>query len=142
MIEISELAQYTVSALAPYLPSLLEYGKEALSQVVTKTVDQGWEEAMALWEQLHPHLASKSSALEAAKDLSTSPQDPDLYAALRVQIKKILNADTELAAKISEIVQQSTANNSSAIASGDRSIAIGGRVTGSAIVTGDNNEVR
>jgi hypothetical protein len=64
--------------------------------------------AKAIWSKLQPKVEAKEAAKEAAADVAQSPEDQDLQASLRVQLKKILDADKTLAEEIAKILQAST----------------------------------
>ena len=67
-----------------------------------------------------------------------APDDEDAVAALRLQLRKLLEEDTRLAGDLAAIWQKAEAANVVQVtASGERSVAVGGDVTGSTIVTGD-----
>lgn len=86
-------------------------------------------------------MEAKPAALEAVQDVARSPEDHDAQIALRHQWKKILKEDLTLAAEVTRLVQQITAGGNIASVSGERSVAIVGKVSGSTIVTGDYNRV-
>ncbi len=69
-------------------------------------------------------------------------EDPDAQAALRLQLKKLLSEEPALAEEVARLWEQVQAAGVTATAGGDRSVAIGGSVTGSTIVTGDRNTVQ
>ena len=77
------------------------------------------------------------AALEAVRDVAHTPDDEDAQAALRVQLKKLLAEDQTLTEEVTEWWQRAKAAGIMVTASGDRSVAIGGDVLGSTIVTGD-----
>ena len=119
------LAQTLIDGLRPFL---LAAGAEAAKEVGKKSVE--WAEKA--WAKLrrHPKVA------EAARDLAAAPDDPDALAALRLQIKKALQADPELARELAALVAQAGAASIQ-----DRSVRIEGDVKGSVIITGDGNVV-
>jgi hypothetical protein len=92
--------------------------------------------------KLKPKVEAKESALEAAQDVAQSPEDEDAQAALRVQLKKLLTEDQSLAEEVSQWLEQGKAAGINVFAAGDRSVAIGGNVDSSTIVTGDQNKVK
>ncbi|MCU0568676.1 MAG: hypothetical protein MUF49_19020 [Oculatellaceae cyanobacterium Prado106] len=102
------------SFLAPFLPVLLNLGTKAAEALATKageTVgtqvsENALNKAKAVWDKLHPKVEAKEAAKEAAEDVAKAPDDADSQAALRVQIKKILEADPELAEAIAQILQE------------------------------------
>ncbi|MDZ7960566.1 MAG: hypothetical protein RMY34_22240 [Aulosira sp. DedQUE10] len=98
-----------VKFLAPCLPFLLNVGSKAVEGASQKVGEDGWNKAKAIWAKLHPKVEAKEAAKEAAADVAANPEDEDLQASLRVQLKKILDADTALTEEIAKIWQE---NNS------------------------------
>ncbi|MBD2338636.1 hypothetical protein H6G64_16810 [Calothrix sp. FACHB-156] len=95
-----------VKFLAPCLPFLLNVGNKAIEGASQKVGEDGWNKAKAIWDKLLPKVAAKEAAKEAAADVAQNPDDEDLQASLRVQIKKILDSDTALAEEIAKIWQE------------------------------------
>jgi hypothetical protein len=141
-----QLPSQLVQFLAPFLPYLLKGLKlaeqEAAKKLGEKAGEQGFEQAKALWEKLRPKVEARPAALEAAQDAAAHPDDEDALAALRLQLKKLLAEDDSLAQELARLLAQSRPAGQTVIASGDRSVAIGGSVSGSVIVTGDQNVVQ
>ncbi len=141
----SHLPAQLVQFLAPYLSYLVKglklAGQEAAKKLGEKAGEQGLDQAKALWEKLRPKVEAKPAALEAVQDAAEHPDDEDALAALRLQLKKLLAEDQPLAQELARLLQQAQAGGRTVTASGNRSVAIGGNVTGSVIVTGDNNKV-
>jgi len=137
----AQLAQF----LAPYLPYLLKglklAGQEAAKKFGEKAGEQSLDHAKALWEKLRPKVEARPAALEAATDVAANPKDEEALAALRLQLKKLLAEDDSLAQELARLVAQARPAGQTVTASGSRSVAIGGNVSGSVIVTGDNNKV-
>ncbi|MEH1805813.1 hypothetical protein [Nostoc sp.] len=79
-------------------------GNKAVEGASQKVGEDVWNKAKAIWGKLHPKVEAK----EAATDVAQKPEDEDLQASLRVQLKKILEADTVLAEEIAKILQAST----------------------------------
>jgi len=71
---------------------------------------------------------------EAVADLAADPSDPDLQAALRVEIRRILAADPALVSEVRGMLDAAAAIT--VTASGDRSIAA--QVINGIASTGDN----
>ena len=110
-----------VDVLAPALPYLMEKtGDVAVGETIKK-----------LWEKLRGAIQASPAASEAVDELAARPDDEDLRAVLRVQLKKLLEADPSLADEVARL---------NVTASGDRSVAAGGDISGT-IVTGDDNRV-
>ena len=99
--------------LAPFLPTLLKFGSKAAESIATtagettgtKLTEAALTKAQTVWEKLHPQVAVRPAAQEAAEDVAKAPDDADSQAALRVQLKKILEADPDLAAAIAQILK-------------------------------------
>ena len=143
--------------LAPFLPTLMKLGGKALEGAATKAgettgtklTENGLNKAQAIWQKLFPKIESKEAAKEAAEDVAKSPDDADSQAALRVQLKKILEADPELAKAIAhllaedapdgtsgtQIVQNVTGNQNQVIAQMSGGTAIG-NITGNVNLPG------
>ena len=96
-----------VKFLAPCLPYLLNVGNKAVEGASQKVGEDVWNKAKAIWAKLYPKVEAKEAAKEAATDVAQKPEDEDLQASLRVQLKKILEADTALAEEIAKILQAS-----------------------------------
>ncbi len=114
--------------LAPLLPALLNIG----SRVAQETVEAVGEEAVGLgrriWDRLRGKVEAKPAATEAVNDVAEHPDDEDLQAALRVQLRKLLEEDPELAADLDRLWEEGKASgavNVTVTASGAGSVAIG-----------------
>ena len=140
-----QLPAQLVQFLAPFLPYLLKgvklAGQEAAKKLGEKAGEQSLDHAKALWEKLRPKVEARPAALEAATDVAANPKDEEALAALRLQLKKLLAEDESLAKELARLLTQARPAGQTVTASGSRSVAIGGNVSGSVIVTGDNNKV-
>ncbi|MEP0874213.1 hypothetical protein NDA01_31460 [Trichocoleus desertorum AS-A10] len=100
--------------LAPFLPALIKLGGKVLEGAAaksgetagTKLTEKALDKAKAIWDKLHPKVEAKESAKEAVEDVAKAPDDADSQAALRVQLKKILEADPGLAEAIAKIMEE------------------------------------
>src|SRR6476646_7464610 len=136
-MDIGVLTSSVTTALVPLLPYLLKAGEKAAEETGKAVAGQSWEWAKSLWTKLKPEVEAKPAALEAAQDVAHAPEDEDLQAALRVQLKKILTADQSLAEEVSRLLEQGKAAGNTVTVSGERNIAIGGDAKGNTFVTGD-----
>ena len=84
--------------------------------------------AQAVWAKLSPKVEAKEAAKEAAIDVANSPEDKDSQAALRVQLKKLLEQDEELFKAIAQILEADAPDGTS-----------GTKIVQT--VTGDGNQV-
>ena len=139
-MDIPSLVNSITPFLLPLVPYLLKAGEKATEEVGKKLGEGVWDKARTLWDKLHPKLKDKPGAIEAIRDVAQSPNDEDAVAAFRQQLKKLLTEDVSLAKEISELVGKGLPSVQ-AIAYGDKSIAVGGNISGSTLITGDNNTV-
>ena len=141
MIDIGALASSLTMVLGPLLPYLLKAGEKAAEETGKTVAGASWEWAQSLWTKLKPKVETNPAALVAAQDVAQAPGDEDLQVVLRVQLKKLLTEDQSLAEEVSRLLEQGKAAGINVSAVGERSVAIGGDVKGSTIVTGDRNKV-
>jgi hypothetical protein len=78
---------------------------------------------------------------QVAQTAAALPDNQALREALREEIARALEEDEALAQELARLLEQSGAAGKNVIASGNRSVAIGGSVSGSVIVTGDRNKI-
>ena len=139
-----QLPAQIVQFLTPFLPYLVKgiklAGQEAAKALGEQAGEQGFASAKALWEKLRPKVEAKPAALEAAQDAAAHPDDEDAVVSFRRQLKKLLEEDESLAQELAQLLKQAQASGRT-VASGNHSVAIGGSVSGSTIITGDNNQV-
>lgn len=96
-----------VKILSPCLPFFLNLGNKAAESTSQKIGEDVWKKAKAIWDKLQPKVKAKEAAFEAVVDVANKPEDEDFQTVLRVQLKKILEADKELAAEITKILEES-----------------------------------
>jgi len=141
-MDIGILASSLTTILVPLLPYLLKAGEKAAEETGKSVGSHTLEWAKSIWSKLQPKVEAKPLALEAAQDAAETPDDEDTKATLRRQFKKLLEEDKSLAEEVHQWLEKGKAQGITVTASGDRSVAIGGDVTGSQIITGDRNRVR
>ncbi len=141
-MDVGALASSLTTALVPVLPYLLKAGEKAAEETGKAVGSQSLEWAKSLWVKLKPKVEAKPMALEAAEDVAQTPDDEDAQATLRRQLRKLLEEDQLLAEEVRRWLEEGKAAGVTVTASGERSVAIGGDVKGSTIVTGDRNKVR
>ena len=128
--------------LAPLLPHLLKVGGRLGEVTADKVGDDVVGFAQRLWDKLRGKVEAKDAANEAAQDVAHDPDDEDLRTALKVQLKKLLAEDPELAAEVGRLWDEAQAAGAPSIvttvtASGAGSVAIGRDATGTHITTGE-----
>ena len=94
--------------IAPFLPFLLNLGKKAAETLTERGSQQfgdaAWQKAQRAWKLLSPKVEAKEAAKEVAVDVATNPEDEDSLAALRLQMRKILEKDESLATEIAQLL--------------------------------------
>ncbi len=141
-MDIGALATSLTTALVPLLPYLLKAGEKAAEETGKTVANQTLEWGKSLWSKLKLKVEAKPEALEAAQDIAQNSDDQDAQAAFRRQLRKLLTEDQSLAEEVSRWLEQGKAAGINVTASGERSVAIGGDVKSSTIVTGDQNKVK
>ncbi len=144
-MDIPTLAARVTAALAPALPFLVKAAEKG-AEVIGQKLGAGlWETAVALWHKLRPAVEANPTAAAAVRDVVAAPEDADAQAALRLQLKKLLAADTDLLAGLVQVLEaaghpqeyQATligngaiAQGPGAVAAGQGGVAVGGNVQG------------
>jgi hypothetical protein len=143
-MEIATLTAF----LSPFLPTLLKLGGKAVEKATEsasgKAGEAAFKKAEAVWAKLSPKVEAKEAAKEAAIDVANSPEDEDSQAALRVQLKKLLEQDEELMKAIEQILKADAPDGTSGTqivqnVTGNQNQVIGQMTGGKAIgnITGD-----
>jgi tetratricopeptide (TPR) repeat protein len=135
-MDLVALTHTIATTLAPALPYLLKAGAKAGEEASKKIGADAWEWTKDLWRRLQPRVESKPTALQAAQDVASSPNDGDAQAILAAHLKKLLSEDPQLAAEAEDWFGKAKAAGVIAIASGERSVAVGRDVRESNIITG------
>jgi len=147
-MEIATLA----AALVPFL---VKGGEKLAEMVAEKLGNAGFEGAKGAWERLRRAIAGRPAAEDAVRDLAATPEDADYQAALRVQLKKLLEADTNLAEQLARALQAgpqadhrtgvhgdgAIAQGTGAVAAGKAGVAVGGDVHGGITLGGKGEEL-
>jgi formylglycine-generating enzyme required for sulfatase activity len=136
-VDLTLLAAAFTELLAPLVPFLLKAGEKAAEGAGEKIGADALERAKAVWRQVK----AKPDATKAAREVAKAPGDDDAKAALRLQLRKLLAADLDLAGEVEALlaaagragVQQATVRGGGAVAQG-RSAAAG---QGGAAIQGD-----
>jgi hypothetical protein len=131
-----------IAFLSPFLAPLLFRTEEAVSNAVTGFGEAAWQQAAKLWERLRGGVEERPAAREAVQDVAAEPDSSGAKAALKWQLEKLLAADPALGEDLARLWQQGVAAGvtvTTVTASGERSVAVGGDVSGGSISTGDRH---
>ena len=101
-MDVTTLAKELAVFLIPFLPYLLKAGEKAAEEAGKKLGSDAWDRAKGLWAKLRPKVEAKPAAQEAVQDAAVAPNDDDIQAALRLQLRKLLAEDAVLAGKSSD----------------------------------------
>ena len=122
-MDVTGLAKELAALLSPLLPYLFKVGEKTAEEVGKKFGVEAWDQAKVLWGKLRPTVEAKPAALEAVQDAAAAPNDADVHAALRLQLKKLLAEDHTLAQDIKRWCQEVRQAGVAVMAVGDRSVA-------------------
>jgi hypothetical protein len=118
MTASQEIAPYVTAAISAYGTAVLTRSAELSAD---STISLGQRLLDRLLRRTPAEQSAEDSALHSAiADLAEDPEDADLHAALRVQLKKLLLKDPQMLTEICEIMNRS---GLSIVASGERSVA-------------------
>lgn len=130
-MDIGTLA-LTVQQLTPIFQ---QYGPIFLTQAVESLAEKVPEAVGKLWQGLKTKFDTKASAKEALTDLLQTPDDADLQAAFRVQLKKLVEEDATFSETLQRLLKdaqaaapityQSYASGGSAVAQGAGAKSVG-----------------
>lgn len=140
-MDITELAHTVTLSLIPFLPYLSKLGDKAAEEAAKHLGADAWEHAKALWSRFHPQIAAKPAAAEALQRVTDRPGDARVNGALELQIEDMLAENAALKTEVEKLVEGAKSSGVTVTASGERSVAIGGNVSGSTIVTGNENQL-
>ena len=141
-MDIGALASSLTTVLAPLLPYLLKAGEKVAEETGKAVAGQSWEWAKSLWTKLKPKVEAKQRHSKQRRTLRSRLKMKTHRWRCEVQLKKLLTEDQSLAEEVSRWLEQGKAAGINVSAYGERSVAIGGDVKGSTIVTGDQNKVK
>jgi hypothetical protein len=118
-----------------------QYGSAVLDHVEDEATDAAADATVSLGRRLLRRLLgrpeSRAAIQTAVTDVAERPDEEDYAAALRVQIRKALEADPQLASDVSGML---TGAGVSIVASGDRAVAA--QDISGIVVTGDNSSIQ
>jgi hypothetical protein len=99
------LADALTTLLAPALPFLLSGGTELVEEAGKKLGEEGVTLVRKLWGKLRFKVEEKPTLVEAAVEVSRTPEDAAALDTLRLQLRKLLEAEPVLAAELARLVE-------------------------------------
>ncbi len=139
MDALAVLSTQVVAALAPFLPQLLGAGRALAEGATGELEGAGGGLARALWARLSARIEGRPAAREAAGDAARQPDDADVRASLRVQLKKLLAEDPDLASELARLLEAGVASRgarTTVIAGGRGAVAAGRDIRARSLSTG------
>ena len=129
-----EIAALIASFVSPFLPHLMNLGKpvaEGAGKKLGEKFSEGaWEKAKQLWGKIGPKIEEKPLAKGAAEELAENADDADALEVLTKQVKKILEANPDLAQSLRSLLDEDAETVSKVVkitqtVTGDRNVTIG-----------------
>jgi hypothetical protein len=133
-MDISALAHEVTTYLIPALPYLVKVGEGAATETGKKLLGGALDATKSLWDKLWTKVETKPAALEAAQDLATNPNDTDLQATLRGQLKKLLSEDQSFATEVEQLFNKAKEVAGSQVSATHGGIAFGDNARDNTIV--------
>lgn len=138
-VEVVELVIQTTQYLLPHLPILV--GSYVASNVSAGALQAAGEDAYQYARNLWNNLRGRRPELDAAAELAAQHiDDEDAVGAFRFQLKQLFMQHPEVAEDIRTLLAHRP--EIKIVASGDRSVAVGGNLDSSTVITGDGNRIR
>jgi hypothetical protein len=125
-MDITAMARDVALFLAPVLPFFLALGGKAAEGGAQKLGADTVAKAGKLWATLRKSAAEPEAIEAAAKDLFDLPEDGDAQGAFRLQVRKLLEANDDLAAEVAKILGEARQTSSyHAVVTGSGAVAQG-----------------
>ncbi|MBA3947874.1 MAG: hypothetical protein H0X37_25385 [Herpetosiphonaceae bacterium] len=140
-MDLATLVPAIVGLLSPLLPYLVKASDGAASEAGKKIGGAAWDHAKTIWQKLRPAVVANHTTAEAVQDVIDNPQDSDAQAALRKELRKLLQTQPELVKELQAAVTDAQRAGVIVNVSGERNIGVGGNANGSTFITGDGNSV-
>jgi hypothetical protein len=105
-MDVTSTVRDIAAVVIPVLPLLQGMGTTAAQEAAKKFGTDAWELAKLLWGKLKPAIEKTTASRTALQEALDNPEDPDFQAALRISIRKLLEADTVLAKELSDLLQE------------------------------------
>jgi hypothetical protein len=127
---LAEATSILLSKALPYLTRTDGSEKNASESLGA----EAWDTTRRLWGALKPRIENNPHAVEATWELAENPEDPDFLRTFKHQVRKILEADPQLASELAALMAGLHASNlhyeavlsgSGAIAQGSGAVATG-----------------
>lgn len=105
-MDLVVLAGVLTAALRPFIRGFRSKGDDLMEDAGRRTAESAHDLAKRIWSKLDPEVQKTPSAIEAADELAVAPTDDDAAAVFRVQIRKLLERDPNLARELAHLVEE------------------------------------
>jgi hypothetical protein len=126
--------------LAPFVPYLVKGGENLAAELGRTLGQDALGHARALWGKLRPRVEEDPVASKAAEKVAANPNDRGARLRLQLALEDALADHPELAREVKKLWAEVPPAVVAAV--GERSVAVGGSVISSTIITGDSNVVQ
>jgi hypothetical protein len=134
-MDVQVLATAAVALLSPYL---VKAGEAFAKQAGEKLADK----AEALYQAVKDKFKGDAYAEQTLARVEETPEATGRQAVLQEVLAEKLEEDPEFAGTVRRLLEEArAADTRNVIAFGDRSVAVGGDMSGGTIITGDGNVV-
>lgn len=103
-----QIAAAAAAVLAPYLPRLLNIGKEAVASATETAISEGreiaWDAAQKIWAKITDRFGKDEKLRKKAELVAVDPADDSLKQILADELKGRLKEDPDLAAQIQDLL--------------------------------------
>jgi hypothetical protein len=106
MMDPGAIAAGLVSVIAPFLKAFMRGVSDQAEKASEPDGGRLREFAARIWRKLQPDVERTPAALQAAHEVADRPDDEDWQAALRVQLKKLLEEDPALAEELASSLEE------------------------------------
>jgi len=95
--DLSSLVTQIYTALQPYLLIVATKAAEKIGESIPEGIEK-------LWHSIKTKFSKKEATREALDDLIKNPDDPDMQAAFRVQLRKVIEEDQSFRSNVTDLV--------------------------------------
>jgi hypothetical protein len=132
---VETIAAGAITVLSPYLA-------KAAGKFAEKAGEKLVEKADALYQTIKNYFKGDEDAAQTLALAESKPDSKARLSALEEVLVEKMTVDSTFAEEITQLVEEAkTADSNHVLVFGDRSIGVGGDVSESTFITGDNNTV-
>lgn len=104
-LTITTIASTTVALLSAYLKRI---GENFAKEIGGKASETAWSKAKQLYEKVKSNFVAKPETAKVINNLEKSPSDNDTQAAVRFHLKEMMEADSEFAKELANLLKETS----------------------------------